>query len=187
MISLRVGRIALTPPSVPASDPDVLGAGLNCSESKPPERFTGLDCRSFSLRPGTGHQRENRSAGGASGQRPNHLGVDRRGGADCPSVPSGLTASVESGGGGFFAGSAIVRGPCNLRAVSFGCGRRLVDCLGFSGGTTGAASGNSSATTPGPLGDSTHRKKVCLISSIAAHPARPKLADKTIRTSATRP
>jgi hypothetical protein len=135
-------------------------------------------------------QREKRSAGGASGQRPNHLGVDRDGGADCPSVPSGRTGSVESVVGGFFGGSARVRGRSTLRAVSFGCGRRLIGFGVFSSGTIGAASGNSSAITPGSLGrlsDSTHRKKVCLSSSIAAHPARPTLADTAIATNASRP
>jgi hypothetical protein len=59
----------------------------------------------------------------------------------------------------------------------------------FSGGTTGVASGNSSADTPRALGsfsDSTHRKKVSFSSSIAAHPERLKLADTAIEASATR-
>jgi hypothetical protein len=105
-------------------------------------------------------------------------------------VPTGLAASVESGIGGFFGGSATVCGRCSLRAVSFGCGRRLLGSFGvFSGGTTGVACDNSSANTPRPLGsfsDSTHRKKVSFSSSIAAHPARPTLTDTAIKTSATR-
>ena len=112
------------------------------------------------------------------------------GGADCPSVSSGLTASVESEIGGFFGGRTAVCGRCSLRAVSFGCGRRLLGPFGvFSGGTTGVASNDSSTSTPRPLGslsDSTHRKKVSFSSSIAAHPARPKFADTAIATSATR-
>jgi len=53
---------------------------------------------------------------------------------------------------------------CSLRAACFGRGCRLLGSFNvFSGGTTGVASGNSSADTPRPLGsfsDSTHRKKV---------------------------
>jgi hypothetical protein len=140
---------------------------------------------------GPARQREKRPGGGASGQRlGNHLGVDR-GGADCPSVPFGLTASMESGIGGFFGGSTTVCGRCSLRAgLSFGCGRGLLGSFGvFSGGAIGVASGNSSANNPRPPGsfsDSTHRKKASFSSSIAAHPARPKLADMAIETSATR-
>jgi len=104
-------------------------------------------------------------------------------------VPSGLTASVESGIGGFFGGGTTAC-CCSLRAVSFGCGRRLLGSFGgFSGGTTGVTSGKSSATTPRPLGsfsDSTQRKNASLSSSIAAHPARPRLADTAMATSATR-
>ena len=37
-------------------------------------------------------------------------------------MPSDLTASMESGIGGFFGGSTTVCGRCSLRAVSFGCG-----------------------------------------------------------------
>jgi hypothetical protein len=91
-------------------------------------------------------------------------------------VPSGLTTSVESGIGGFFGGRTTVCGRCSLRAVSFGCGRRLLDSFGvFSAGTTRFASGDSSTRTSRPLGsrsDSTHRKKASFSSSIAAHPAR---------------
>ena len=104
-------------------------------------------------------------------------------------MPSGLTASVESGIGGFFGGSTTVC-RCSLRAAFFGRGCRLLGSFGvFSGGTTGVASGNSPADTPRPLGsfwDSTHRKKVSFSSSIAAHPERLKLADKAIEASATR-
>ena len=60
---------------------------------------------------------------------------------------------------------------------------------GFSGGTTGVASGISSANVPRPLGslsDSTHRKMVSLSSSMAAHPARPKLTGTDTEMSATR-
>jgi hypothetical protein len=135
-----------------------------------------------------GFQREKRSGGGASGH-----GVRNRkiaGAADCPSVLSGLTPSVDSWIGGSLGTRTTVCGRCSLRAISFGCGRTLVGSFGvFSGGTTGVASGDSSGGTPRPLGslsDSTHRKKVSLSSSIAAHPARPKLVDTATRTSATR-
>ena len=105
-------------------------------------------------------------------------------------MPSGLAGSVESGIGGFFGGSATVCGRCSLRA-DLTCFDGLLASFfdGFSGGITGVASGKSSANNPRPLGsfsDSTQRKKASLSSSIAAHPARPKLADRATRTSATR-
>jgi len=113
---------------------------------------------------------------------------------DCPSVPSGLAASAESGTGGFFGGSggsSTVCGCCSLRADLACVFCVLLICFfeGFSGVMTGVASGKSSAINSRPLAsfsDSTHRKKASLNSSIAAHPARPKLADTAIRTSATR-
>ena len=121
-------------------------------------------------------------------------------------MPSGLTASVESGIGGFFGGSTtasvefgiggFIGGSttvcrCSLRAACFDCGGRLLGSSGvFSGGgATGVASGNWPADTPPPLGsfwDSTHRKKVSFSSSIAAHPERLMLADTAIEASATR-
>ena len=76
-----------------------------------------------------------------------------------------------------------------------------LDCSSFStpclplfstdspGGITGVAVGKSSGNTPRPSGsfsDSTHRRMVSFSSSIAAHPARPKLAETVIETSATR-
>ena len=153
--------------------------------------------RSLSLRPVSRHpclarQREKRPGGGAAGQRlGNHL-VEGGDGADCPSVPSGLAASVESGIGGLFGGSITVCGCCSLCAdlTCFFGGWLASFFEGFSGGITGVASGKSSAKNPRPLGsfsDSTQRKKASFSSPIAAHPARPKLADKTIRPSATRP
>jgi hypothetical protein len=102
-------------------------------------------------------------------------------------VPSGFAGSVESGIGAFSRGTAMICGCGGLRAtffVFFGAWLGL-SSSGFSGGIVGVASGKS----PPPLGSfsgSTHRKKASLNSSIAAHPARPKLADKAIRTSATR-
>jgi hypothetical protein len=107
-------------------------------------------------------------------------------------VPSGLAASVESGIGGFSRGSAMICGCGGLRAdlTGFFDGLLVSSFDGFSGGITGVVSGKSSANNPRPLGsfsDSTQRKKASFNSSIAAHPARPKLADKTVRPSATRP
>jgi hypothetical protein len=155
---------------------------------------------------------KNRPGGGASGKRlGSHLSVGSDG-ADCPSVLSGLTASVESGIGGFFGGGTnsvdsgiggLLGGStmvcrCSLRAVSFDCGCRLLGSFGvfsdattgvFSGKTTGVASGNSPAETGRPLGsfwESTHRMKVSFSSSIAAHPEKIKLADTAIEASATR-
>jgi hypothetical protein len=136
-------------------------------------------------------QREKRPGGGASGQRLGNRGGAGGDGADCPSVPSGLIASVESGIGGLFGGSTTVCGCCSLRAdlSCFFDGLLATFLDGISGGITGFTSGKSLADNPRPLGsfsDSTQRKKVSLSSSIAAHPARPKLAEKAIRASATR-
>ena len=126
------------------------------------------------------------------GQRLGNCGGSGGDGADCPSVPSDLDASVESGIGGFCGGSTTICGCCSLRADLTGFFDGLVTSFfdGFSGGTTGVASGKSSADNLRSLGDfsdSTQRKKASLSSSIAAHPTRPKLADRTIKTSATRP
>jgi hypothetical protein len=135
-------------------------------------------------------QREKRPDGGACGQRLGNCRGAGGDGVDCPSVPSGLAASVESGIGGFFGGSATVSGRCSLRADLTGFDGLLASLFdGFSGGITGVASGKSSADNARPLGsfsDSTQRKKASLSSSIAAHPARPRLADRAMRTSATR-
>jgi hypothetical protein len=103
--------------------------------------------RSLSLRPVSRHlarHREKRPGGGAAGQRlGNHLGAGGDG-ADCPSVPSGLAASVESGIGGLFGGSATVCGCCSLCADLTGFFDGLLTSFfdGFSGGITGVASGN---------------------------------------------
>jgi hypothetical protein len=112
---------------------------------------------------------------------------------DFPSVPSGLAASAESGIGGFSGGSTTVSGRCSLRAdlTGFDFDGLLASFFGgFAGAITGVASGKSSADNSRPLGgsfsDSTQRKKASLSSSIAAHPARPKLAESVVRTSATR-
>ncbi len=136
-------------------------------------------------------QREKRPGGGAAGQRPGNCGGAGGDGSDCPSVPSGLTASVASGIGGFFGGSTTIRGRCCLRAdlTCFFAGLPASFFDGFSGRVTGVASGKSSANDPRPLGsfsDSTQRKKASFSSSIAAHPARPKLADRAMKTSAAR-
>jgi hypothetical protein len=136
------------------------------------------------------HQREKRPDGGACGQRLGNCRGAGGDGVDCPSVASGLAASVESGIGGFSGASTTVWGRCSLRADLTGFDGLLATFFdGFSGGLTGVASGKSSADNPRPLGsfsDSTQRKKASFSSSIAAHPARPRLADSARRTSATR-
>jgi hypothetical protein len=151
-------------------------------------------------------QREKRPGGGASGHRLGSHLVARSDAADCPSVPSGLTASVESGIGGFFGGSptasvelgigGFIGGSTTVCRCGLRCILRLWGPLAWllgrvfsGGGATGVASGNWSADTPPPLGsfwDSTHRKKVSFSSSIAAHPERLMLADTAIEASATR-
>ena len=143
-----------------------------------------------SRHPCLARQREKRPGGGALGQRLGNCGGAGGDGADCPSVPSGLAASVKSWIGGFLGGSTTVCGRCSLRA-DLTCFDGLLASFfdGFSGRITGVASGKSSANNPRPLGsfsDSTQRKKASFSSSIAAHPARPKLADRASRTSAAR-
>src|SRR5262249_6201733 len=103
----------------------------------------------------------------------------------------------ESGIGGFFGGSTTVC-RCGLRAACFGWGCRLLGPFRglfggsprvFSGGTTGVASGNSSADTLRPLGSFSYPappQKVSVSSSIAARPDRLKLSDTAIEASATR-
>jgi hypothetical protein len=134
-------------------------------------------------------QRENTPGGGASGK-----GVRNRieaGGADCASVSSGLAVSGESEIDGFFGGSTTVRGGCGLRAAAliFFFGASAATFGIFFGAITGAASGALPGnTSPSPVKFtlSNHREIVIFRSSIAAHPARPKLADTVIEMSATR-
>lgn len=129
-------------------------------------------------------QREKIPGGGASGK-----GVRNRieaGGADCPSVSSGLVVSGDAEIDGFFGGSTTLCGRCSLRADS-SC---FFDVLlasffaGFSGGTTGVTSGANTPRSLGSFSDSTHRRKVSLSSSMAAHPARPKHAEMYAEMSA---
>jgi hypothetical protein len=109
-------------------------------------------------------------------------------GTDCP--PSGLAASVEAGIGGLFGGSTTtVCGRRSLRANLTRFDGLLASFFdGFSGGMMGVASGKTKGPRPagGSFPNSTQRKKASFRSSIAAHPARPKLADRAIRTSAIR-
>jgi hypothetical protein len=84
-----------------------------------------------------------------------------------------------------------VCGRCGLRADLTRFDGLLASFFeGFSGGVTGVAAGNPSENGPrsagGSFSDSTQRKKASFSSSIAAHPARPKLAHRATRTSATR-
>jgi hypothetical protein len=94
--------------------------------------------RSVSTHPCLARQREKRPGGGASGQRLGNRGGAGGDGADCPSVPSGLDASVESGIGGFCGGSTTVCGCCSLRA----------DLTGFLGGLVALGASNGFARRP---------------------------------------
>jgi hypothetical protein len=112
------------------------------------------------------------------------------GGADCPSVSSGLAVPGESEIGGFLRGSRTVCGGCSLRAVLiffFGALRDLF--VIFSGTTARGGSGavpSNPAPSSGTFGVSNQREMLAFRSSIAAHPPRPKLAKRAIETSATR-
>src|SRR6476620_4413823 len=92
-------------------------------------------------------QREKIPGGGASGK-----GVRNRieaGGADCPSVSSGLAVSGEAEIVGFFGGSTTVCSRGSLRARLFFFFDALLASVfnGFSGGITGVAVGKSSGNT----------------------------------------
>src|SRR5205809_5622657 len=95
-------------------------------------------------------QREKIPGGGASGK-----GVRNRieaGGANCPSVSSGLAVSGESEIGGFFGGSTTVCGRCSLRAALIFFFGALAASFGiFSGAITGAAGALPSNTSPLPV------------------------------------
>ena len=132
-------------------------------------------------------QREKIPGGGASGK-----GVRNRieaGGADCHSVSSGLAVSGEPEIGGFFGGRTTVCGRCSLLVVAliFFFGALAASFGIFSGAITGAASGALPGnTSPSPVNFtvSNHWEILPFRSAIAAHPARPKLADKVIKTNA---
>jgi hypothetical protein len=104
-------------------------------------------------------------------------------------VPCGFGASVVLEVGSCF---AAVCGRCTLLAgLSFFFFDALLASFldGFAGGRIGVTSGKSSANAPRPPGVfpmSNHRKTASFRSSIDPQPARPKLADMAIRTSATR-
>jgi hypothetical protein len=112
------------------------------------------------------------------------------GGADCPSVSSGLAGPGESVIGGFLGGSKTVCGGCSLRAVLIFFFGGLEDTFGIFAGATiagdsGAVPGNP-APWSGTFAVSNQRERLALRSSIAAHPPIPKLAERAIKTSATR-
>jgi hypothetical protein len=121
------------------------------------------------------------------------LGVRDRiecGHADCPSVSPGVAVSGKSDIGGFFGGSTTVCGRCSLRVAGLilllGA---LAACFGISAGGIRRVSGaypSSSSPSPVKFTGSNHWKMLTFRSSIAAHPARPKPADKVKETSATR-
>ena len=112
------------------------------------------------------------------------------GGADCPSVSSGLAGPRESEIGGFLGGSTTVCGSCALRAVLIFFFGALADAFGiFSGATTGGDCGaapGDPAPSSGKFAVSSQREIPAFRSSIAAHPPMPKLAERAIETSATR-
>jgi hypothetical protein len=111
------------------------------------------------------------------------------GGADCPSVSSGLAVRGESEIGGFLGGSTTVCGFCSLRAVLIFFFGALEDTFGiFSGATSGDSGGvpGNPATSSGEFAVSNQREMLAFRSSIAAHPPIPKLAERAIETSATR-
>ena len=112
------------------------------------------------------------------------------GGADCPSVSSGLAVRGEPEIGGFLGGSATVCGFCSLRAVLIFFFGALGDSFGiFSDATprgdSGAVPGNPTPSF-GKFPVSNQREMLAFRSSIAAHPPIPKLAERAIETSATR-
>jgi hypothetical protein len=112
------------------------------------------------------------------------------GGADCPSVSSGLADPGESEIGGFWGGSTTVCEGCSLSAVLIFFFGALGDSFGiFSGaikrGVSGALPGNPTPSS-GKCAVSNHREMLAFRSSIAAHPDIPKLAERAIETSATR-
>jgi hypothetical protein len=101
------------------------------------------------------------------GQRLGNCGESSGDGADSPSVPSDLDASVESGIGGFCGGTTTVCGCCSLRAdlTSFFDGLVASFFDGFSGKITRVASGNSSTDNLrsfGGFSDSTQQKRPLL-------------------------
>jgi hypothetical protein len=113
---------------------------------------------------------------------------------DCGSAPCGLTASVESEIGGFF-GVSTVCGRCTLRAGLFFFFAALACFLDgllaspfgvFSAGIRAASCKSAGPRPPRKFPLSNHRDMASFRSSIAPHPARPKLADTAIETSATR-
>src|SRR5690349_13728858 len=112
------------------------------------------------------------------------------GGADCPSVSSSLAGPGESETSGFLGGRTTVRGGCSLRAVLIFFFGVLEEAFGIFAGVTapgdsGAAPGNP-APSSGTFAVSNQRERLAFRSSIAAHPPRPKLAERAIETSATR-
>ena len=112
------------------------------------------------------------------------------GGADCPSVSSGLAVRGKPEIGGFLGGSATVCGFCSLRAVLIFFFGALGDSFGiFSDATprgdSGAVPGNPTPSF-GKFAVSNQREMLAFRSSIAAHPPIPKLAERAIETSATR-
>src|SRR6185295_4055546 len=99
------------------------------------------------------------------------------------SVSPGVAVSGESDIGGFFGGSTTVCGRCSLRVAGLilllGA---LAACFGISAGGIRRVSGaypNSSSPSPVKFTGSNHWKMLTFRSSIAAHPVRPKPAERS--------
>ena len=163
--------------------------GIPCQHGTPPvPRGSTCTYSAFAGRPQHSAQNLSSKNGGASG-----LGVRDRiecGHADCPSVSPGVAVSGESDVGVFFGGSTTVCGRCNLRVAGLilllGA---LAASFGISAGGIRRVSGaypSSSSPSPVKFTGPNHWKMLTFRSSIAAHPARPKPADKVKETSATR-
>jgi hypothetical protein len=114
------------------------------------------------------------------------------GGADCPSVSSGLAVPGEAEIGGFLRGSTTACGGGSLRAVLIFFFGAVGDVFGiFSGATTRGDSGavlvpGNPAPSSGKFAVSSHREMLAFRSSTAAHPPIPRLAERADETSATR-
>ena len=96
------------------------------------------------------------------------------GGADCPSVSSGLAVPGESEIGGFLGGSTTVCGFCSLRAVlifffgALGNSFGIFSCASTRG-DSGAVPGNPTPSSV-KFAVSNQREMLAFRSSIAAHP-----------------
>ena len=108
------------------------------------------------------------------------------GGADCPSVSSGLAGPGEPEIGGFLGRKQNGLRHLRFRAVLIFFFRALGDTFGIFAGPTQEATLARYRATPrlGPgIRGIRPRERLALRSSIAAHPPIPKLAERAIKTS----